>query len=198
MQFGVARRPTHYTTRYDLAKFEVPGHKWADLSEHGFGVSLLTDCKYGYSTFANEMRISLLRASKYPDAQADIGQHKFRYALYPHTGGWQDGEVVAQGLAFNVPLLWSQTSIESLFELDTRNLVLDTVKLAEREHALILRLYEAHGGRGRARLRLGVAASRVARANLLEDELDGALVLDDQVVEIDYRPHEIVTLLIRK
>ena len=77
MQFGVVERPTHYTTQYDLARYEVPGHRWSDLSEHGFGVALLSDWKYGYSTFGNELRISLLRAPKLPDPEADMGLHRF-------------------------------------------------------------------------------------------------------------------------
>ncbi len=89
--FGAVRRPTHYSSRLDLAKYEVPGHRWADLSEHGFGVAVLTDSKYGYSAFGDTLRISLLRAPRSPDPEADIGRHAFTYALLPHAGGWQDG-----------------------------------------------------------------------------------------------------------
>ena len=45
-QYGITRRPTHYNTTWDMAKFEVCCHKWADLSEFGFGVAILNDCKY--------------------------------------------------------------------------------------------------------------------------------------------------------
>ncbi len=62
MQFGCVERPTHFNTSYDLARYEVPGHKWSDLSEHGFGVALLSESKYGFSTFGNTLRMSLLRA----------------------------------------------------------------------------------------------------------------------------------------
>lgn len=72
-QFGVIRRPTHYNTSWDMAKFEVCCHKWADLSEHGYGVSILNDSKYGFATCGNVMRLSLLRAPKAPDAHADMG-----------------------------------------------------------------------------------------------------------------------------
>jgi alpha-mannosidase len=198
MQFGVAERPTHYTTPYDLARFEVPGHRFADLSEHGFGVALLTDSKYGYSTFGNELRISLLRAPKMPDATADMGEHRFRYAIYPHAGGWQEGGVVAEGFDLNLPMQLEAPALERLFSLDTTDLVLDTVKLAEREDALVLRLYEAHGGRGRARLTVGVDAGGATRANLLEDPRGEPLELEDGVLELDYRPFEIITLLLRR
>jgi alpha-mannosidase len=187
MQFGTVERPTHYTTKHDLARYEVPGHRWSDLSEHGFGVALLSESKYGYSTFANELRMSLLRAPVSPDPTADRGQHRFRYALYPHTGGWQEGGVVAEALDFNAPLVGASTTLESLFSIDTTDLVLDTVKLAEREDALVLRLYEAHGARG-----------SVTRANLLEDPEGEPLALRAGRIELGYRPYEIITLLVRR
>jgi alpha-mannosidase len=198
MQFGVAERPTHYTTKQDLARYEVPGHRFADLSEHGFGVALLSESKYGFSTFGNELRMSLLRAPRSPDPGADIGEHRFGYALHPHEGRWQEGGVVAEGLDFNAPLVPAPLTLEPVCSLDTADLVLDTVKLAEREDALVLRLYEAHGARGRARLTLGVEATTVARANLLEDPQGDDLPVTGSVVELDYRPFEIVTLLVRR
>ena len=84
MPFGYAERPTHWSSSWDRARYEVPGHRWADLSEHGFGVALLNDCKYGWSCFGNELRLSLLRSPRMPDPGADIGRHEFAYALLPH------------------------------------------------------------------------------------------------------------------
>lgn len=72
-QYGIVRRPTHYNTSWDMAKFEVCCHKWADLSEAGYGISILNDSKYGFATAGNMMRLSLLRAPKAPDAHADMG-----------------------------------------------------------------------------------------------------------------------------
>ena len=105
MQYGIVRRPTHYNTSWDMAKFEVCCHKWADLSENGYGVSILNDSKYGFATVGNVMRLSLLRAPKAPDATADmgkhylrgmpqrcftnpfyVGRHKIRWAILPHQG----------------------------------------------------------------------------------------------------------------
>jgi alpha-mannosidase len=196
--FGVARRPTHLSTRHDLARYEVPGHRFADLSEHGFGVALLTDCKYGYSALAGTLRISLLRAPKQPDPDADMGEHRFAYAIVPHAGAWQDAGVVGEARAFNAPLRWGSADDERTPWARVEGapgLVLDTVKLAEDSGALVLRLYEAHGGRGRARVRLGVPFATARRANLLEDDLAPAEIDGDAIV-VDFRPWQIVTLLV--
>jgi alpha-mannosidase len=194
--FGVARRPTHYSTRHDLARYEVPGHRFADMSEHRFGVALLSESKYGYSAFGDTLRMSLLRAPKSPDPEADIGEHAFAYALYPHAGGWQDGGVLGEAAAFNAPLRWgSGLSRGAWVRVDPPGLVLDTVKLAEDSRALVLRLYEPYGGRGQARIELAMPFSSARRSNLLEDDL-GPAEVSGGAIAVDYRPWEIVTLLV--
>ena len=195
MPFGFAERPTHYSTSFDRARYEVPGHRWADLSEHGFGAAVLTDSKYGYSCHGDELRISLLRAPKDPDPEADMGRHEFAYALLPHAGGWREAGVVAEGLRFNAPLRWAAAAVRegSLAAVDDPNLVLDTVKRAEDSDALVLRLYDAHGARGTARVRLAAPASSARRANALEDDGDPLEVEDGSIV-VPYRPHEVITV----
>jgi alpha-mannosidase len=157
-QFGFVRRPTHYNTSWDDAKFEVCGHRWADLSEHGYGVSLLNDCKYGYSIHGNIMALSLLRAPKNPDAHADMGDHTFRFGLYVHASSFQDAEVVKQAAWFNEPLIAVDgaghvTGSTPRIHVDNApTVVLDTVKMAEDDESIVLRMYESMGGRGRARV----------------------------------------------
>ncbi|KLU85521.1 hypothetical protein MAPG_04544 [Magnaporthiopsis poae ATCC 64411] len=145
-QFGVVTRPTHYNTSWDMAKFEVCSHKFADLSEHGYGVSILNDCKYGFSTAGNVMRLSLLRSPKAPDATADMGKHTIRWAIMPHRGRLGSATVRA-AFNFNSPprlVSLRQTPDETAHAsaaavLGTSpitltgddNLVLDTVKRGE-------------------------------------------------------------------
>jgi alpha-mannosidase len=194
MQFGYAERPTHFSTSFDSARYEVAGHRWADLSEHGFGATLLTDCKYGYSCYANELRISLLRSPKSPDEEADMGHHEFAYAVMPHAGGWREAGVVAEGLRFNVPIRWvADAPAESFASVDDPNVVLDTIKRAEDSDALVLRLYEAHGARGVARVRLAQPFDKAVRANTLEDDGEPLEINGDEIV-LPYRPHQIITV----
>jgi alpha-mannosidase len=193
MPFGYAERPTHYSTSFDRAKYEVPGHRFADLSEHGFGAALLTDSKYGYSCYGGDLRVSLLRSPKSPDPEADMGAHEFAYALLPHAGGWREGGVLREAALFNAPLRWTTVGPAEPFAIVDGELVLDTIKRAQDSDGLILRLYEPYGGRGVARVH--VDATRARRTNLLED--DGSeLQVEGGAVLLPYRPHEVITVKI--
>lgn len=113
-QFGYTERPTHSNQPTDAAMFETCGHKFADLSESGYGVALLNDCKYGYSCRGSTLCMSLLRAPKSPDAACDMGKHTIRYALLPHVGSILEKgaghDVVRAAMIFNSPLIRSSGS----------------------------------------------------------------------------------------
>jgi alpha-mannosidase len=197
MPFGYAERPTHYSTSFDRARYEVPGHRFADLSEHGFGVALLSESKYGFSCYGGDLRMTLLRSPKSPDPEADMGSHEFAYALMPHAGGWREGGVLREAALFNSPLLWvaDEGFLAEPFASVDGDLVLETIKRAEGSDALVLRLYEPYGGRGESRVTLSTPFTRVTRTNLLEEGGDPVTV-EDGVVVVPYRPREVVTLLV--
>ena len=195
-QFGHVQRPTHFNTSWDLARFEVCAQRWADLSEAGFGVALLNDGKYGHATHGNVMRLSLLRSPKSPDPEADMGRHAFAYALLPHTGSPLEAGVIEQAYAFNVPLLVRATGAEAgeedpIFHVTPSSVVIDTVKKAEDSDAVVVRLYEAHGGRGRARLLTSLRVKSASLCNLLEEE-DEPLACDGHSVGFGVSPFRIV------
>nr|XP_058950702.1 alpha-mannosidase 2C1-like [Pocillopora verrucosa] len=204
IQFGHLQRPTHCNTSWDWAKYEVCGHKWVDLSEHDWGVALMTNCKYGYSTHGNVMYISLLRAPKAPDEEADMGSHEFSYAVYPHTGTFQSAGVIQHAYNFNQAISVIPGSVcerikeRSFFNVDNPAVILETVKKAESiSSAAVVRLYEAFGGRARARLTTSLPVKRVVKCNLLEVPDDGGEVpLSRGRVDLSFRPFEITTLLL--
>ena len=199
IQFGHVRRATNFNTSYDVARFESSAHFWADLSEEGYGVALLNDCKYGYAIHDNVMRLSLLRGTTSPDPTADLGTHRFRYALYPHQGTLASAQVVRRACEFNTP--WTVldgeiASPRSWFSVDSPNLVIDTVKKAEDSDALIVRLYECHGARGSARFSTCLPITAAQSVNLLEEAGVPLLLLAGQSIELAFRPFEIITLRI--
>jgi alpha-mannosidase len=191
--YGTVERPTHANTDADLAQYEVPGHRWADLSEPGFGVSLLTDSRYGYATLGGTMTLSLLRGSESPDRGADLGQHRLRYALYPHEGDWRAAGTVREALLFNRPVLWARGALDiaPLVTAEPANVVIDTVKPAEDGKGFVVRLYESHGMGCEARLDFGRQVERVRLSNTLED--DGPVV---ERGRLQLRPCQIATLRI--
>ena len=197
IQFGHVQRPTHWNTSWDMARFEVCAHKWADLSEPDFGVALLNDCKYGYATHGNVMRLSLLRSPKSPDHEADMGRHTFRYALLPHAGTFQQAGVIEESYRFNAPLLVSATHAQpdevSFLSVSRPSVVIDTVKKAEDSNALVVRLYEAHGTRGTVRLTSSLPVKSAARCNLLEEQ-DVPLDWSEGGVNLDVTPFQLVTV----
>jgi alpha-mannosidase len=197
IQFGHVWRPTHFNTTWDLARFEVCAHRWADLSEAGFGVALINDSKYGYAALRNVMRLSLLRSPKSPDPEADMGHHSFRYALLPHAGDFRQAGVIEEGYRFNVPLLLraSEGPVKeaSFFSVSRPSAVIDAVKKAEDSDAIIVRLYEAHGGRGPVRLSSPLPVKKIARCNLLEED-DEPLKWAGGGADFDIKPFQIVTL----
>jgi alpha-mannosidase len=128
-----------------MAKFEVCTHKFSDLSESNYGVSILNDSKYGFATVGSLMRLSLLRAPKAPDAHADMGRHTIRYAIMPHAGPL-DARTVRAGYAFNQPLVLDthhnpslnagmknngQDLFSNISISGSPSLILDTVKRGE-------------------------------------------------------------------
>lgn len=151
IQFGNVKRPTTWNTSWDYARFESVAHQWADLSEYGFGVSLLNDCKYGHAIKDNVMQMTLIKSAVSPDAHADRGLHQFTYALLPHAGDWRDAQVVQQAFYLNEPLqvmpgAWLEPAV-GLVSYTNPFVQLDALKKAERGEWLIVRLHEFSGGR---------------------------------------------------
>lgn len=216
-QFGIVRRPTHYNTSWDMAKFEVCCHKWADLSEHGYGVSVINDSKYGFATCGSLMRLSLLRAPKAPDGHADMGTHHIRWAVMPHAGPL-DERTVRAGFNLNHPMIVrAHRSADSVKELMTAfkltgdsspSLVVDTVKRGEDDadasngdmpskkgRHVVLRVYDSLGGTSRGTIQFGsVKVAKAWKCNVLEDELEELEIGKSmRWLEVELRAFEVAT-----
>ncbi|PNI37871.1 MAN2C1 isoform 7 [Pan troglodytes] len=206
IQFGHLQRPTHYNTSWDWARFEVWAHRWMDLSEHGFGLALLNDCKYGASVRGSILSLSLLRAPKAPDATADTGRHEFTYALMPHKGSFQDAGVIQAAYSLNFPLLAlpapspAPATSWSAFSVSSPAVVLETVKQAEsspQRRSLVLRLYEAHGSHVDCWLHLSLPVQEAILCDLLErPDPAGHLTLRDNRLKLTFSPFQVLSLLL--
>src|SRR5215813_7210683 len=178
--YGTIRRSTLLNDSWSKAKVEVPSERWADLSDEGYGVSLLNKTKYGYDIKGNVIRISLLRSPKWPDPLTDRGQHSIEYSLYPHRARVDEANTVQRGYEYNNPLIavigevhkGRRPASYSFVQLSPKNLVLTTVKKAEDGDAWIVQWYDAKGVDSQARLTLPAAPVKVVRSDFLEG--DGA------------------------
>lgn len=214
--YSITKRPTHYNTSWDMAKFEVCCHRFADLSEHNYGVSILNDSKYGFATAGKMMRLSLLRSPKAPDANADMGHHSIRWAILPHKGSISSVTVRA-AYAHNNPLKLlsgSKASIASLSrpaitlinDDESESLMLDTIKRGHDDEdislrdgirvnsgqSVIVRIYESLGGHSRGTISTKWDVKRATKVNILEDELSEIKITDGKM-PINLRPFEVAT-----
>ena len=133
VQFGHVKRPTHASNSWDAAKFEVCAHRYVDLSEPSFGVAVLNDGRYGHGVHEGGVRVSLLRATKYPDPNADHGRHSVTVSVLPHGPGLHD--VLHEAEALNLPLRivrgYAESAPEPVVTIDHHGVQISSVKQAD-------------------------------------------------------------------
>ena len=199
--YGTIQRSTQMRNSWEKAKVEVPARCWADLSEQGYGVSLLNNSKYGYDIKGNIIRLSLLRSPKWPDPTADRGKHLIEYSLYPHKGTWKDANTVERGYEYNYPLIATLTDTHkgelppqhSFVQISPSNLVLTTLKKAEDGDAWIMQWYDAEGESSDATITFPRPPKQAVISNFLE--VDGKPVpIQKNSVHISTKKSSIVTL----
>ena len=206
IQFGTIERPTHFNTSWDQAKFEVCGHKYADLSEGNYGVSLINDCKYGYDIHNSDMRLTLLKSAMNPDNVPehvnDQGIHTFTYSIYPHKDTLQKSDTVRLAYDLNLPMSVKKSlgkgtlpSEYSFVSVNRDNVVIETIKKGERTNDTVIRMYETKNSHTRATVRFGFDVGDVYLGNISEKKLKKLSVKDNSVT-LDIKPFEIVTLIL--
>ncbi|MEG1446504.1 MAG: alpha-mannosidase [Ruthenibacterium sp.] len=200
VQFGNVTRKTHRNTSWDQARFESCAHKWVDVSEGGYGVSLLNDCKYGHSVHENEIGLTLIKSGIEPNATTDEEEHVFTYALLPHAGTWKEATTQWEAAQLNTPLcaVMGGTAGEtfSFASVNADNLVLDTVKRAEDGSGVVLRIHESRNMRTAGVLTLHQTPVHATACNLLEQPQE-ALHIEKNSVHFTIKPYEIKTILVR-
>ncbi|MEU1805568.1 glycoside hydrolase family 38 C-terminal domain-containing protein [Streptomyces sp. NPDC019937] len=206
IQFGHVHRPTHTNTSWEAARFEVYGHRWVHVGEPGYGVAVINDATYGHDVSrttredggtTTTVRLSLVRAPRVPDPEADQGRHRFTYALLP---GATIQDAIAEGYALNLPLRVAEarTAPAPLVTTDGPAAAVEAVKMADdRSGDVVVRLYESLGGRARTTLRPGFTHTGATVVDLLERPVDDAQPVtghEDGSVTVTLRPFQILTL----
>ncbi|XP_035704464.1 alpha-mannosidase 2C1-like isoform X2 [Folsomia candida] len=210
IQYGHLQRPTHINTSWDMAKFEVSGHKWMDISQADRGVTFITDSKYGWHVRDNVVQLSLLRSPKSPDGNCDMHKHYIHYAILPHEGTFQSAGSIRKAYEFNffgandVSILnvdqdyWKR-GMTNMVTTDNEAVILEAIKVAYQvNRALCIRMYESFGGSARARVNLGFSATKIEECDGLENPLDESKYVDTDgnSFQIRLNPFQIKSFLV--
>ncbi|HET9546701.1 MAG TPA: glycoside hydrolase family 38 C-terminal domain-containing protein, partial [Desertimonas sp.] len=200
VQFGAVCRPTHASTSWDAAKFEVCAHRYVDLAEPDFGVAVLNNGRYGHGLLGDSIRVSLARAAKYPDPGADHGRHSVTLALLPHGPGLAD--VVAEAERLELPLRVVDSGNGGapgdlpapVVTVIGRGVEVDAVKVADDGSGdLVVRLHEATGNRVAATVAIPRRIAQAAACDLLEQP-QRHFEVSDGICAVTLRPFQLMTL----
>jgi alpha-mannosidase len=207
--YGTIQRTTHPETEAEKARWEVSGHRWVDLTDRSgeFGLTLVDDSKYGYDVQGSTLRLSLLRSPKWPDPEADQGEHSFRYALYPHEGDWRQADSYRRGMEFNLPLRAVLKKSPSggrlppqsaLLTTDADHVVLSAFKAVrdmEQRPRFAVRVHEVEGRAAEIAIRFPFPVARAWRSNLMED-LQEELTYEGDTVRLPVTPLQLTTVVV--
>ena len=200
-QFGHIERPTHTNTSWDAAKFEVCAHKWMTVAENNYGVALLNDCKYGFNTEGSTMKLTVLKCSQYPNAEADQGAHKLTYSIMAYEGDFREAGVINEAYALNQPLEavlcdknnGTAAGEFSLVSCNKKNVIVETVKKAEADGGMVVRMYDAFNRRANATVTVASGFKKAYICDLMENVLE-ELEFNNNSVTVPVGNFEIVTL----
>lgn len=206
IQFGHVHRPTHTNTSWDEAKFEFAAQRWIHVGEPGYGVAVANDSTHGHSVeretregggVTTTVGLSVVRAPGFPDPHADEGRHVLRFAIRPGAGLREAGEE-GRRLSPSARRRAGARGVEALVVSSDPDVLVETVKLAEdRSGDVVVRLYEASGGRRTTTLRTAFPPAGVAVTDLLERPFAEQERVDGQApteLTLTLRPFEVVTL----
>ena len=201
VQFGNLKRKIHGNTSWDEARFESCGQKWMDISEGHYGVSLLNDCKYGYSAKDSNIALTLIKSGIEPNKTADQEEHVFTYALYPHKEMWSAAGTVQEAYKLNQPAYATKGELKntgkSFISTDKDNIIIETVKSAENGDGIIVRLYDCENSLTKATLTFaeGMLES-VEECNLMEEK-EADIEACGNSFTVSVKPYEIKTYRVR-
>ena len=210
IQYGNVKRSVTRNTSWEQARFEVCFHKWLDLAEYDYGVSFLSDSKYGVSIYDSQVELTLLKSGNYPNPDADRGHHEFIYSVFPHEGDWRTAGTVREAYEVNNPITVAVRTMENIVHkraelpseygsitISAENLVTEVLKRSEDGTADIIRFYEFWNRRTIAEIVFADTWRKISLCNMLEEE---ALVLGENTdrITMTVKPYEIVTLCLER
>lgn len=223
--YVVVERPTHPKTPAEKARWEMPCHKWIDISDGAFGLTLLNNGKYGFSLTPDGKgyRMTLIKGARHPRPSlnatdvnhpsifvdspfTDQGKHHIELGLYPHAGAWRDAKLWRSGYEFNTPLETVVVNARegklpqsgSFISIDSDSVYIGSIKRAEDDGDIVIRLVEATGKTGVAKLNFGMGIKVVSavETDLIEFN-PKPIPCGESTIEFEVGPYQIRTLKIK-
>lgn len=199
-QFGYQSRVTHTNTSWEAAKFETSMHRWVMVREDDFGVALVNDSIYGYDTtrdvdgdsVTTTVRLSLLRAPRFPDPDSDHGRHVIATGMVIGAG---PAEATRAGIELNAPatVVRGGQDVAPLVTVQGKGIIVSGVKMADDGSGdVMVRVYESLGRRTTGTITADFQHSELREVSLIEDPLEDARTGGD----LRLRPFEVRTLRI--
>jgi alpha-mannosidase len=205
-QFGYVKRPTHVNTSWDFARFETCQHKYLFMEESNWGIAFANDSTYGFdvqrTTESNgatvtSLRFSLLRATRFPDPEAEQGAHSMRFKIRP-SSNIQDAINLGYQLNFPLREISGTAEVLPLVQCDSAQVIVESVKMAEDDSGdLIVRVYESTGGRANCRLEFPVTAKSISMVNFLEQPTDTSSLTNVSGIDLELRAFQVMTLRVQ-
>ena len=200
IQFGNIERSTTENTKAEFAQFETSMHKWVDLSDNGFGLSVINDCKYGCTVKNGHIMATLLRCQTRPNSVQDREYHEFTLSIYPHKNHVSNSKVVNEAFNVNYPAyaVFAKANTGTLpqaysfVNADKDNIVIETIKEAEDGNGIIVRAYETWNSKTETTLSFCDEIKNATECNLIEDGAD-KVSFSGKTLKATFKPFEIKT-----
>ncbi|MGC9218914.1 MAG: alpha-mannosidase [Athalassotoga sp.] len=184
--YGMIKRKTTKNNSYEEAKFEVPYHRWLNLSEDDFGISVVNDSKYGCAVNGSNVSLSLVRGATMPDFYSDEGHHEFTFSFFPTGKEWKE-KTVKHAIVLNTPMPAVQGEVEDFLKVlrifDDESVILSAIKREEDGDGVVVRFYEPYGKRTSVEF-----SNSVTLSNILEDKFKRAK-------KLEVKPFEVKTII---
>ena len=208
-ELGTIQRPNN-----NPRKYEVPAHKWFDLTDTSgsYGVSVLDDCKYGSDKPSdNTVRLTLLytpgtRGGYQHQGTQDWGKNEMIYALEGHQGDWKQGQTQWEAARLNQPIIAFETPKHpgklgrtfSLGQTNTPQVSIEALKKAEGSSETIVRTNELSGTDANdVHIKFAAPIVSAREVDGQERPIGPAIVKNGELVfsTTSYRPHAFAVTL---
>ena len=195
-----------------------PHLNFVDLTDGQKGVAILNKGLPQYEAVDDPQRtiaLTLLRAHRawnsvrlahYPDQPGTQlqGTYTFEYAILPHKGNWEDGQVLYEAEKFNIapvvgaagPGKGDLPTELSFIELVGDGLVLNALKKGEWDDSIIIRISNPTSRNIAGSIKLHAPIAKAEIVNMMETETQQELTINENAICLNVPSKKVITVRI--